>query len=135
VYLRATGFENVFVIGDCAAVALEHGKWVPPRAQSAHQMAKNAADNIIATFSGRALKGFKYVDYGSLVNLARFTTVGNLMGNLGSGRFFVQGLFARIMYISLYRMHQTAIHGIPRTVLLWVVHKLNRYAQPKLKLH
>lgn len=134
-HLRATGFDNVYVIGDCAAFAMADGKLVPPRAQSAHQMAKNAADNIIATLNGQSLSDFKYVDYGSLVNLARFTTVGNLMGNLGSGRFFVHGLIARMMYLSLYRMHQTAIHGIPRTALLWLVHKLNRFAQPKLKLH
>lgn len=134
-YLRAKDFDNVYVLGDCAAFVMDNGKLVPPRAQSAHQMAKNVADNIIANLNGAALTSFKYVDYGSLVNLARFTTVGNLMGNLGSGRFFVHGLFARIMYLSLYRMHQTAIHGIPRTMLLWVVHKLNRFAQPKLKLH
>jgi len=133
--LHAKGFDNVFIIGDCAAFARDDGRLVPPRAQSAHQMATTASNNIIASLNGNELKSFRYVDHGSLVNLANFTAVGNLMGNLGSGSLFVHGMIARIMYLSLYRMHQVAIHGWPKTALLWVVHKLNRLAQPKLKLH
>ena len=52
-----------------------------------------------------------YRDFGSLVSLGEYSTVGSLMGKLLGGSIFVEGLFARIMYISLYRMHLYALHG------------------------
>ena len=38
------------------------------------------------------------------------------MGNLTSNSFFIEGKIARFMYISLYRMHQRAIHGSAKTL-------------------
>ena len=60
---------------------------------------------------------------------------GNLMGNLSSGSFFVEGRLARIAYISLYRMHQIAIHGLVRTSLVMLSNGLNRWLRPRLKMH
>ena len=37
--LQSTRDDSVFVIGDCCAFQQSDGSWVPPRAQSAHQMA------------------------------------------------------------------------------------------------
>ena len=45
-FLQTTRDENIFVIGDCAACPQPDGKFVPPRAQSAHQMATQAFKNI-----------------------------------------------------------------------------------------
>ena len=49
--LQSTRDEHIFVIGDCAACTLADGKQVPPRAQSAHQMADRALANILANSS------------------------------------------------------------------------------------
>ena len=50
-------------------------------------------------------------DFGSLVSLGEYSTVGNLMGSLVGGNLWVEGLFARSMYLSLYKMHEVALHA------------------------
>jgi len=133
--LQATRDDHIFVIGDCAACALPDGKMVPPRAQSAHQMADRAMANILAMIKGKELKPYSYVDYGSLVSMSRFSTVGSLMGNLMRGSMMIEGRIARFVYISLYRMHQIALHGYIKTGLMMLVGQINRILRPRLKLH
>ncbi len=58
--LQTTRDENIFVIGDCAACPQPDGKFVPPRAQSAHQMATQAFKNILAKMNGGELKPYLY---------------------------------------------------------------------------
>ena len=41
--LQTTNDSRIYAIGDCAGFPLPDGKWVPPRAQSAHQMASLVA--------------------------------------------------------------------------------------------
>lgn len=110
--LQTTLDDNIFAIGDLAQCTQADGSFVPPRAQAAHQMASCAFSNIIAKLNGRDLKDYVYKDKGSLVSLSRFSTVGSLMGNLTKGSMMVEGRIARVVYISLYRMHQVALHGI-----------------------
>ena len=134
-FLQSSVDENIFVLGDCCAFTQADGMQVPPRAQSAHQMAQCVEKNLIATIKQQALSKFVYSDHGSLVNLSRYSTVGNLMGNLTSSSFFVEGKIARFVYLSLYRMHQQAIHGSAKTVALWISEKILRVVRPKMKLH
>ena len=133
--LQTTRDENIFVIGDCAACPQPDGKFVPPRAQSAHQMATQAFKNILAKMNGGEMKPYLYHDHGSLVSLSRFSTVGSLMGNLMRGSMMVEGYIARIVYISLYRMHQVALHGYIKTGLIMLVGRINRVLRPSMKLH
>lgn len=134
-YLKAKGTDHIYVLGDACACQQSDGSFVPPRAQAAHQMASNLASNLIAILNGKALTPFKYHDHGSLVNLARYSAVGSLMGNLTGNSMYVEGKLARLMYVSLYRMHQSAIHGPIKTVGLWLCEKLMRSVRPKMKLH
>ncbi|MBO1519795.1 NAD(P)/FAD-dependent oxidoreductase [Oceanisphaera pacifica] len=133
--LQTSRDEHIYVIGDCAHCLQDNGKPVPPRAQSAHQMANTTYINIRAQLNNKPLKPYVYKDHGSLVNLSRYTTVGSLMGNLMRGSMMVEGLFARTVYVSLYRMHQVALHGYIRTGLMMLVGRINRLLHPKLKLH
>ncbi|MCU5774687.1 NAD(P)/FAD-dependent oxidoreductase [Erwiniaceae bacterium BAC15a-03b] len=133
--LQTTRDENIFAIGDCASCALPGGGFVPPRAQSAHQMASRVLGNILAQIKGQPLKPYVYKDHGSLVSLSRFTTVGSLMGNLMRGSMMIEGRIARFVYISLYRMHQIALHGYFKTGLMMLVGSINRVIRPRLKLH
>tara|TARA_R100000687_G_C6309254_1_gene99671 strand:+ start:45 stop:341 length:297 start_codon:yes stop_codon:yes gene_type:complete len=98
-------------------------------------MASRVADNILRLRRGKALKAYQYRDHGSLVNLSRYSTVGNLMGNLMGSSLFIEGRLARFVYISLYRMHQVAIHGWWKGMLVILVEKINRAVRPELKLH
>ncbi|KJY80682.1 NAD(P)/FAD-dependent oxidoreductase [Vibrio nigripulchritudo] len=133
--LQTTRDDDIFVIGDLAQCTQADGKFVPPRAQAAHQMASQAFSNIVAKINGRDLKPYIYKDHGSLVSLSRFSTVGSLMGNLTKGSMMVEGRIARVVYISLYRMHQMALHGVIKTGLMMLVGRINRVLRPNLKLH
>jgi len=128
--------DRIFALGDCASCMLPgHERPVPPRAQSAHQMASLVFANLVRAQAGQPLKDFAYHDHGSLVSLSRFSTVGSLMGNLVGGRMFVEGWIARTVYMSLYRMHLIAIHGWWRGVTLIVIGHVNQIVRPRLKLH
>lgn len=133
--LQTTNDSRIYAIGDCAGLQLPDGKWVPPRAQSAHQMASVVAHNILAELSGKPLQDFKYNDHGSLISLSRFGTVGSLMGNLVGGAMMIEGRIARLAYISLYRMHQVALHGWIKMLVISLVARINRIVRPRLKLH
>ncbi|MGI2935262.1 NAD(P)/FAD-dependent oxidoreductase [Vibrio diabolicus] len=133
--LQTTRDGDIFVIGDLAQCTQADGSFVPPRAQAAHQMASQAFSNIVAKINGRELKDYVYKDHGSLVSLSRFSTVGSLMGNLTKGSMMVEGRIARVVYISLYRMHLMALHGVFKTGLMMLVGRINRVLRPNLKLH
>ena len=133
--LAVRGFEEIFAIGDCAACFTADGTEVPPRAQAAHQMAAVAARNVLARREGREPKPFVYRDFGSLVNLSSYSTVGNLMGNLVRGTVFVEGRLARLVYLSLYRLHQSAVHGPLSTLLIMLGDRIYKATRAEVKLH
>lgn len=133
--LTAKGLDDVYAIGDCCACYDKDGVEVPPRAQAAHQMATVAYRNIRAQRKGQPLKPFVYRDFGSLVSLSRFSTVGNLMGNLVRGTVFIEGWFARLVYLSLYRMHQAAVHGYFSTLLIMLGDRIYKATRAEVKLH
>jgi NADH dehydrogenase len=127
--------DQIYVIGDCCACKQLDGSWVPPRAQSAHQMASLVYKNIVLSAEGKPVSDYIYKDYGSLVNLSKYSTVGSLMGKLTKGSMFVEGQIAKLIYISLYRMHLIAIHGWIKGVVGMLAHKIGRSVKPKIKLH
>lgn len=134
--LQTTRDDRIFALGDCASCLLPGAERpVPPRAQSAHQMAATVYDNLVRLMDGRTLTDFVYKDHGSLVSLSRFSTVGSLMGNLVGGRMAVEGRLARFVYISLYRMHLLAIHGWIKGTAMILVGHVNNIVRPRLKLH
>jgi NADH dehydrogenase len=135
--LQTTRDEDIFAIGDCAACpwpGSTHG-WVPPRAQAAHQQASHLARALERRIEGRSLPLFRYRDFGSLVSLGQRSTVGHLMGGLLRGQLWVDGIFAWLMYVSLYQMHQAALHGWSRVLLDALGRWLSRGMRPRVKLH
>lgn len=133
--LQTTLDDNIFAIGDCAFLLQKDGKAVPPRAQAAHQQASHLLKVLSALRAGKTAPDFVYRDKGSLVSLSRYSTVGSLMGNLSKGSMMIEGRLARIVYVSLYRLHQIALHGYFHTILLSLVGHINKVIRPRLKLH
>lgn len=138
--LLCTRDENIFAMGDCAACAWPEanqgqGGFVPPRAQAAHQQASHIAGQIRRRLAGKPLRDYRYRDFGSLVSLGEFSTVGNMMGGLIGGSLMVEGLFARLMYLSLYKMHELALHGFPKVALDTLARLIVRRTEPHVKLH
>ncbi|WP_072563552.1 NAD(P)/FAD-dependent oxidoreductase [Granulibacter bethesdensis] len=134
--LQTTRDPNIFAFGDCAACPLdETGRLVPPRAQAAHQQASHMVGQIKRRMAGEALKPYHYRDFGSLVSLGRYSTVGNLMGSLVGKNMFIEGYFARLMYRSLYKMHEVAVSGWWRTIVDTLSRSLSSRVEPTVKLH
>ncbi len=134
--LQTTRDLDIFAIGDCAACPRPgHTTPVPPRAQAAHQQAAHMLGQIERRRRGETLRPFVYRDFGSLVSLGNYSTVGNLMGFLLGKSFFVEGQFARLMYRSLHALHERALHGNGRTALGMASRMLSRRTGPQVKLH
>lgn len=133
--LQTTVDDSIYAIGDCSFMLQKDGKPVPPRAQAAHQQAFHVYKNIVRISEAREPKPYVYKDKGSLVNLSRYSTVGSLMGNLNGGSMMIEGRIARVVYVSLYRLHQVALHGYFKTILMSLSGRINKIIRPRLKLH
>lgn len=133
--LQTTRDENIFAFGDCAACPQKGSdRNVPPRAQAAHQQASLLVKSLKLRIEGKSLPEYKYTDYGSLISLSKFSAVGNLMGNL-TGSVMLEGWLARMFYVSLYRMHQMALYGTFRTLMLMLGSRIGKGTEPRMKLH
>jgi NADH dehydrogenase len=133
--LQTTRDDNIFAIGDCCYLVPEGAEHpIPPRAQAAHQMASHVVRQIRHRMAGEPLEAFKYRDFGSLVSLGEYSTVGSLMGFVTGRKMIIEGLFAKMMYRSLYKMHQWALYGFWKT-FLDTLSRLLRRTEPHVKLH
>ena len=108
---------------------------MPPRAQAAHQQASHLAKQIPRYLAGQPIADWHYRDFGSLVSLGDYSTVGSLMGKLIGRNLFIEGIFAGLMYKSLYKMHQLALHGWIKVALDTIARTITRRTEPVVKLH
>jgi NADH dehydrogenase len=82
-YLQAEGFENVWAVGDAAAVpdpAKDFKMATPTTAQHAIRQGRLAARNVAAAISGGRKKPFRYKTKGVVVDLGRRKAVADTMG-------------------------------------------------------
>lgn len=134
--LQTTRDKRIFAIGDCAYLVPPGEQLaVPPRAQAAHQQASHLYRQMLRARKDRPLEPFRYRDFGSLVSLGEYSTVGSLMGFISGKNLFIEGLFARLMYRSLYKMHEMALHGLWKVALDTLSRLLTRRTEPQVKLH
>lgn len=135
-HLQTTRDARIFAIGDCASCAWpNHDHPVPPRAQAAHQQASYLAKVLPKHIRNEAVKPWTYRDFGSLVSLGKYSTVGSLMGAVSRGSLMIEGYFAALMYVSLYKMHEYALHGLTKVLLDTLARLLTRRTAPHVKLH
>jgi len=87
--LQATRDDDVFAFGDCAAAPWKKDRTVPPRAQAAHQESSRLAKSFERRLAGRPPLAFHYRDFGSLVSLGNYQSVGTLMGFITGGKLNV----------------------------------------------
>ena len=134
--LQTTRDPVIFAIGDCSYLVPEgHERPLPPRAQTAHQQASYVFRQVRRLLKGEPLQPFVYRDFGSLVSLGEYSTVGSLMGFIAGKGMMVEGYFARLMYRSLYKMHETALHGWPKVILASLARGISQRTEPHVKLH
>ncbi|MEK6229645.1 MAG: NAD(P)/FAD-dependent oxidoreductase [Actinomycetota bacterium] len=81
--LRVRGRENVWAIGDAAAVpdpAKKDGSPCPPTAQHALRQGRLAGDNVAATLAGRPTRRFRYRTLGVFVDMGQHKAVATMLG-------------------------------------------------------
>ena len=69
------------------------------------------------------------------MSLGEYSTVGSLMGFIAGKGMLIEGWFARMMYRSLYKMHEIALHGYFKVFLGTLSRILSQRTEPRVKLH
>lgn len=80
-YLRAPGYNNVFIVGDGALVLNEeNGRPYPPTAQIAVQQGEHIAENLVNLLHGNELKKFAPKLKGTVASIGKGEAIG-MVGN------------------------------------------------------
>ncbi len=96
---RVHGYQNVFVIGDAAAmISLEMPQGHPGVAPVAIQQGTQLGKNIIRMVKGEPTEPFIYKDQGSLATIGRNKSVADL------GKIHLHGLIAWLIWIFVHLM-------------------------------
>lgn len=92
-YSQIKGLENVYAIGDIAAMITDdYPKGHPMLAQAAIQQGEHLAKNLDRLMNNKELKRFKYKDKGALATIGRSKAVADL------GRFKFGGMLAWLIW-------------------------------------
>lgn len=97
--LQVVGADNIWAIGDCAAIPSPTGiGYCPPTAQFAVREGKCVANNIYARCFGKKLKRFRFKELGMMAALGHRRAVAELFGHIKlSG--FIAWIFWRVIYL------------------------------------
>ena len=127
--------QDLYVIGDCAAVPIKSGGVAPATAQAAHQQASMLARSLARQLRGRPALDFRYRYKGTLVSLGEASAVGDVPTVSRGGALRVTGVGAKLAYASLYEAHLAELFGVRRTAALALSGALRRSARPAIKLY
>jgi len=109
---KVVGLKDVYAIGDSSVIISDDlPRGHPQVAQVAIQQAKNLGKNFVKMSVGKALKPFKYKNFGALATVGRHLAVADLPGI----HFF--GFFA--WYIWMF-VHLMAILGVKNRIFVFL---------------
>jgi NADH dehydrogenase len=115
-YLKVEGYENIFAIGDIAAlISVDTPKGHPQVAQTAIQQGKYLGDSLLDIIKDKPLKPFEYKDKGSLATVGKRRAVADL------GKFKFAGYFAWLLWSIV---HLLSISGFRNRLMVgfnWAV--------------
>jgi len=114
-FSQVKGFENIFAIGDVAAmVSDELPKGHPMLAFPAMQQGNNLAKNFLRLFQGKPLNKFHYLDLGTLATVGRHKAVADLPF------FKTQGIFAWFLWMGLHLIRITGFRNRITALSDWI---------------
>jgi len=117
---RVVGFDNIFAIGDVAAmITPETPKGHPGVAQVAIQMGDNVGKNVLHLVKGEETEPFKYFDKGSLATIGRNKAVADL------GKIKFQGFFAWLIWIFVHLFSLLGTRNKFIVFLNWMANYVN----------
>jgi NADH dehydrogenase len=124
---RVNGFENIFAIGDVAAMITEDlPNGLPGVAPAAMQQGQLLAKNIIHLIKGEPTVPFKYFDKGSLATIGRNKAVADL------GMFHFQGFFAWLLWGFVHILTLAGFSNKLSVFLTWFLNYFTRNSDNRL---
>jgi len=124
---RINGFEDIFAIGDVAAmITPETPNGLPGVAPAAMQQGQHLAKNILHLIKGEPTVPFKYHDKGSLATIGRNKAVADL------GRFHFQGFFAWLLWGFVHILTLAGFSNKLSVFLTWFLNYFNRNSDNRL---
>jgi NADH dehydrogenase len=113
--MRVEGRDNVWALGDCAAIPDPSGKPYPALAQHALREARQLAENITAVLKGWAAKPFVYETKGTLALLGDFKGAGKIY------KLKIHGFIAWWVWRTYYLFQMPHWSRRLRVVIDWTV--------------
>ena len=124
---RVNGYENVFAIGDVAALITSNmPNGLPGVAPAAMQQGQHLAKNIVHIIKGEPTVPFKYLDKGSLATIGRNRAVADL------GRFHFQGFFAWLLWGFVHILTLAGFSNKLSVFLTWFLNYFNKNSDNRL---
>jgi NADH:ubiquinone reductase (H+-translocating) len=114
-FLHCDAATNIWALGDCAAIPLLDGGFVPPTAQYAVREASQCARNIVATLQGTPLRPFNFKSLGSLASLGQRSAVAEVLG------IRLSGVLAWILWRTVYLMKFPGMDRKARILADWTM--------------
>ena len=84
-YLRAPGYDHIYIIGDSSLVLNKDGRPYPPTAQIAMQQGVNCAKNIALSIRGKNLEKFTFSHKGTVASLGKGEAIAIVNGKKWKG--------------------------------------------------
>lgn len=124
--LKIEGYENIFAIGDIAAILTKDTpKGHPQVAQPAIQQGKYLAENFFKLINNEPLKPFKYKDKGSLATVGKRKAIADI-GKLTFAGFTAWLLWSFIHLMSISGFKNKLLVGLNWTLSYFTYEKSNR---------
>ncbi len=118
--------NNIFVIGDAAAVKNEKGEYLPAIAPVAIQQGKFVAKIITENLVGRPDKKFKYHDRGTMATIGKAKAVAVIKG------FKLSGLIAWLTWSLVHVLFLISFRNKLRVMSEWIWHYITN--RPGIRL-
>lgn len=132
-FLKVSGTENIWAIGDCAAVPIFNSPQTsPPTAQFAVRQGKCLAYNIFASCTGKKLKPFAFKSLGAMASLGYRKAIAEIFGKIKLSGFIAWVLW-RVVYWS-------KLPGVSRKIRVgfsWLLDMIvpHEFVQLKTEVH
>ena len=125
-YLKVEGHENIFAIGDIAAIITQDiPKGHPQVAQTAIQQGKYLGDSLFNIIHNRPIKPFKYKDKGALATVGKRRAVADL-GKFKFGGYFAWLLWSIVHLMSISGFRNRLMVGFNWAISYFTYEKSNR---------
>jgi NADH:ubiquinone reductase (H+-translocating) len=124
---RINGYENVFAIGDVAAmITNDMPNGLPGVAPAAMQQGQHLAKNLVHIIKGEPTVPFVYHDKGSLATIGRNKAVADL------GKLHFQGFFAWLLWGFVHILTLAGFNNKLNVFLTWFLNYFNKNSDNRL---